>query len=106
MYDEDELIDVVDSYIGEMIERVVTKYGYDVDLAEEYYELLSYITRKLVKAWFNGRKPDASELEAKLRYIRRKYPRRLNILLSYLVSRYVRARNRYVYGLQHDSDIR
>lgn len=102
MYDEDELIDVVDSYIGEMIERVVTKYGYDVDLAEEYYELLSYITRKLVKVWFNGRKPDTGELEAKLRYVRRKYPRRLNILLSYLVSRYIKARNRHVYGVQRD----
>ncbi len=101
MRDTDELISIIDGYFGDIIERVVVDHGYDVDLNDEYYELLSYITRNLIRTWFRGKNPTLEEVEKKVRYIKNRYPRRLSMLLSYLISKYVRMRNR-IYGIQRD----
>ncbi len=89
----EELIAVLDSYLADVIERVVRRYRYDVDLDEEYEDLLQYILRRLIKAWFNGRTPHPHELEKALRQARRKKSH-LEVLVSYLVSRYVARRGK------------
>lgn len=101
MRDADDLISIIDGYFGDIIERVVVDHGYDVDLNDEYYELLSYITRNLIRTWFRGKNPTLEEVEKKVRYIKTRYPRRLSMLLSYLISKYIRMRNR-IYGVQRD----
>ncbi|KSW11926.1 hypothetical protein CF15_03790 [Pyrodictium occultum] len=86
---------LIDKYLGEIIEHVVYKYHYNVDLEDEYESLLRYIYRRLVKAWFKGRGVSLKEFEAALQNARKKR-RQLEILLSYLVSRYA-ARNGPIY---------
>jgi hypothetical protein len=81
------VLTLLDRYLGDYIENVVYKYGYNVDLDDEYEALLKYIYRKLVRAWFKGREPSPSELESTLRSVLRKR-RQLEIVLSYLVSRF------------------
>jgi hypothetical protein len=84
---DEEVLNILDHYLGDIIDRVVRKYRYNVDLDEEYPELLRYIYRRLIKSWFNGRKPSLEELEAALRDAR-KNKKMLEVLLSFLVSRY------------------
>ncbi len=96
---EEELY-ILDKHLGEMIESIVYKYGYNVDVESEYEELLEFIHRRLVKAWFRGRKPSPEELEAALKNAKRRKRRHLEVLLSFLISRYA-ARNGPVYVQQH-----
>lgn len=93
---------VLEKYLGDMIENIVYKYNYNVDVEEEYDELLRFIYKRLVRAWFNGRKPSPMQLEATLRSAKRKR-RQLEVLLSYLISRYA-ARNGPIYLPQSGSD--
>ncbi len=88
--DEDILM-LIDKYLGDIIERIVYKYQYNVDLEDEYEQLLKFIYRRLVKAWFKGRDVSYEEFEEALRNARRKR-RQLEILLSYLISRYAARR--------------
>jgi hypothetical protein len=99
----EEALMILEKYLGDMIENIVYKYNYNVDLEDEYEELLRFIYRRLVRAWFGGRSPQPLELEAALRSARRKR-RQLEILLSYLISRYA-ARNGPIY-LPQSSDWR
>ena len=85
-----DVIEILDYYIGDLIEKIIVEKDYPVDLEEEYEDLLNYIYRKLAAAWFGSRTPSPGEFEEKLRYIKRRYRRRLEILLSYLISRYAR----------------
>jgi hypothetical protein len=91
----EEALMLIDKYLGEIIEHVVYKYRYNVDLEDEYDSLLRYIYKRLVKAWFKGQEVSLKELEAALRSARRR-KRQLEVLLSYLVSRYA-ARNGPIY---------
>ncbi len=84
---DEEALNILDHYLGDIIDRVVRKYRYNVDLDEEYLDLLRYIYRRLVRIWFDGRRPSPEELEEALRNARRSR-RMLEILLSFLVSRY------------------
>ncbi len=84
--------DVIDDVIGDLIEDIVVEYEYDIDLDEEYLDLLMYIYNKLAKAWFRDRKPDLYEFEAKLRDVRRRHKNKLKIVLSYLISRFIKER--------------
>ncbi len=97
----EEALMIIDKYIGDLIERIIHKYRYNVDLDEEYEELLRFIYRKLVRAWFNSRRPDIDELERALREAKRRR-RQLEVLLSYLISRYA-ARHGPIY-LPHRGD--
>ena len=101
---DDELLLIADKYLGDLIESIVYKYGYNVDLEDEYDELLSYITRRLVRAWFGGEKPSPKKFEAALRNARRRR-RHLEVLLSYLISRYA-ARHGPVYLPRSSGDWR
>ncbi len=98
---DEETLNLLDYYLGDYIDRVVRKYRYNVDLEEEYPELLRYIYRRIVKAWFNGRKPSTRELEEVLKNIKASRRRMLEILLSYLISRYA-ARHGRVYVQRSD----
>ncbi|ABM80769.1 hypothetical protein [Hyperthermus butylicus] len=91
----EDLLMLIDKYLGDMIEHIVYKYRYNVDLEEEYEQLLKFIYRRLVRAWFRGKDVTYEEFEAALRSARRKR-RQLEILLSYLISRYA-ARNGPIY---------
>jgi len=91
----EEALLILDKYLGELIESIVYRHRYNVDLDDEYEELLKFIYKRLVKAWFGGRHPAPSELERSLRNARRRR-KQLEVLLSYLVSRYA-ARNGPIY---------
>jgi len=86
---------LLEKYLGDFIENIVYKYRYNVDLEDEYEDLLRFIYRRLLRAWFGGKRPGVLQLEAALRNARRRR-RQLEVLLSYLISRYA-ARNGPVY---------
>lgn len=87
-----DLTEIVDYYVGDLIEKIVLEKDYPVDIEEEYEDLLNYICRRLALVWFGTRTPNPSEFEEKLKHVKKRYRRRLEILLSYLISRYVRYR--------------
>lgn len=82
-------LELVDYYLGNMMERIIIESDYPIDLEEEYEDLLNYLYRRLSIAWFNTATPDPVMFEEKLKEVKRKYRKRLSILLSYLISRYV-----------------
>ncbi len=88
----DEEYEILSRYLGDLLDDVIERYNYDVDIDEEYDELLNYIYRALIKAWFKGRRPSISRLEEKLREVRRREKKKLIILLSFYVSRYLRTK--------------
>ncbi len=85
--DEDALM-ILDMYLGDIVTEVVKRYGYPVVLEEEYYDILMYIYRELVKTWFRGREPGLGELKERLKKARREKTQ-LEVLVSYLVSKYL-----------------
>ncbi len=97
----EEALMLLEKYLGSLIENIVYRYRYNVDLEDEYEELLRFIYKRLVKAWFGGQHPSPLQLEAALRNARRKR-KQLEVLLSYLISRYA-ARNGPIY-LPQSSD--
>jgi len=88
----DEEYEILSRYLGDLLDDVIERYNYDVDIDEEYDELLNYIYKALIKAWFKGRRPSISRLEEKLREVRRREKKKLIILLSFYVSRYLRTK--------------
>mgnify|MGYP000654459248 CR=1 FL=1 len=86
----DEEYEVLSRYLGDLLDDVIERYNYDVDVDEEYDELLNYIYKALIKAWFKGKRPAISSLEHRLRDIRRRERKKLMILLSFYISRYLR----------------
>lgn len=91
--DEDEAIELIDEYLGDIIEKVVVNYEYDINFDDDYEDILKHIYKNLVKAWFKD-EPSLKVFEDKLRKTRRRHPRKLEIVLSYLVSTYVQKRQR------------
>jgi len=90
---DEEEFEIMSKYLSDMLDDIVERYRYNVDLDEEYEELLEFIYRNIVRVWFRGRRPSPTELEAKLREIRRREKRKLSILLSYYISKYIRTKN-------------
>ena len=86
------LTDVAEEYLGDMIEELVEKYYSDqIDLSEEYPDLLSFITLKLINKSLNG-----SEDVGRFRRVLAKLSRRKDIakiVVSYLISEYIRSRD-------------
>ncbi|MET1101245.1 MAG: hypothetical protein ABWW69_02025 [Pyrodictiaceae archaeon] len=97
---DEEALSILDHYLGDLLEKIVYEYRYNVDLEDEYEQLLKYIYRRLVRAWFDGKEPPIDMLEEKLKRARRSR-KQLEILLSYLVSRFA-ARHGRVYLSTHD----
>ena len=98
---EEDALMLIDKYLGDLIEEIVYKYRYNVDLEDEYEELLRYIYRRLSKAWFKGKNFTFEDLERALRNARRRR-KQLEIVLSYIISRYA-AKNGAIYvRREHD----
>lgn len=91
MLDEEEY-EVMSKYLSDMLDEIVEKYGYNIDLDEEYEDLLEFIYRNVVRVWFKGKRPSIIELENRLKEVRRREKRKLAILLSYYISKYIRAK--------------
>ncbi len=90
--DEEIALEILSKYLGDLIERIVEKFDYYIDLDEEYEELLEYIYSRIIKIWFKGREPTITELERKLKEVRRQKVK-LIILLSFFISRYEKKRS-------------
>ena len=91
--DEEEL-EILDRYLGDVVEKVVVNHGYNIDFDDDYEDVLEHIYKNIVSNWFKTR-PSPRVLEEKLRYVRRRHPRKLEILISYLVSTYVQNKKMY-----------
>lgn len=92
MMNEEEF-EILSRYLGDLLDEVVEKHGYGLDLDEEYDGLLEFIYKNLIRTWFKGRIPEIQQLEGRLREVRRRYKRKLMILLSYYISRYMKMKN-------------
>lgn len=90
--DEDIGVEIIDRYLGSIIERVIERNRFNVELEEEYENLLYHVYSRLVRLWFKGNEPTEDEFEEKIKYVKRKKRLQLEILLSYLISRYLRSR--------------
>lgn len=86
------LTDIAEEYLGDMIEELVERYYSDkIDLAEEYPELLGFITLKLVNKSLNG-----DEDPDKFRKVIGRLSRRKSLakaVISYLISEYISERD-------------
>lgn len=90
--DEDIALEILNKHFGDLIERIIEKFEYYIDLDEEYEELLEYIYLRIIRIWFKGKQPTITEFERKLREAK-KHKIKLIILLSYLISRYEKKRS-------------
>lgn len=91
-----DFIDITDSYLGDLIEEVVTKFYSELDLSDEYGDLLEFISSKMVEGLF-GREspPDPSAYESKLRRLMGRSNRtKLMNIISYLVSLYISSKEK------------
>lgn len=100
--DEDE-VEIIDEYLGDMIEKIIVNYEYDINFDDDYEEILRHIYRSLVRAWFKE-EPSLKAFEEKLKKTRRRYPRKLEIVLSYLVSTYLQKRQRAYPRFSREND--
>lgn len=92
LLDEDIGVEITDRYLGSIIERVIERNRFTIDVEDEYEGLLYYIYSKLLKLWFKNSDPTEEEFEERIRYVKRKKRLQLEILLSYLVSSYLRSK--------------
>ncbi|MEM1619616.1 MAG: hypothetical protein QXU52_02545 [Fervidicoccaceae archaeon] len=90
---ERENLEILQDFCGDLLELIIVEQGYPIDVEEEFDFLLRYIYKNIVELWFGGADPSPAELERKLRSIRSRHEERLQVLLSYLVSRFARARS-------------
>ncbi len=86
-----DFIDITDSYLGDLIEDVVTRFYSELDLSDEYGELLEFISSKMIEGLFGKEStPDPSAYESKLRrLVGRSNRTKLMNVISYLVSQYI-----------------
>jgi len=86
------LTDMAEEYLGDIIEELVEKYYSDkIDLAEEYPDLLEFITLRLVNESLNG-----DEDPDKFRKVIGRLSRRKSLakaVISYLISEYITERD-------------
>jgi len=91
-------LELLDAYVGDIVEELVYEHRYPVNLAEEYNGLLYYVYKMLAKSLFGGRDPTPQELEDALAKIRERHPKKLRIVLSYAVANYAEARKEELAG--------
>ncbi|MCI4396557.1 MAG: hypothetical protein GU347_01305 [Desulfurococcales archaeon] len=89
-----DVLDVLDYYLGDDIEEIAESIDdANISLEEDYEQLLKYLYRSIVKAWFDGNEPSETELKKKLeRYRSDRYYGQLKVMLNYLINKYVRIR--------------
>jgi ribosomal protein L10 len=80
---------IVEFYLGDFIDDVILKYNYPLDFEDEYDTLLKFIYKTIVSVVFKGKDPSPEELEKKLKNFRKRHKDKLEVLISYLVSRYI-----------------
>ncbi|BCU68585.1 hypothetical protein HS7_20220 [Sulfolobales archaeon HS-7] len=83
-------IDILNKYVGDIIENILTNDYRNLDVDTYYIDLLMYIYNKLVKNWFNGNEPDTEEFAMRLRKLRSRNKTMLTILTKYLISKYLK----------------
>ncbi len=83
-------IELLEYYYGDLIEKLIVENNYPIDLDDDYDYLLKYIYKTIVRIWFKGKEPSPSEFEKKIRSVRERSSTKLSILISYILSRYVR----------------
>lgn len=98
-------IDLLEYYYGDIIEKLIVENNYPVDLDDDYDYLLRYIYKTLVRIWFKGKEPSPSEFERKLRSVRERSATKLHILLSYIISRYAKAKGEEIIGRVRKDDL-
>ncbi len=81
-------IELLEYYYGDLIEKIILEYNYQIDLDDDYDYLLRYVYKSLIKTWFNGKDPTPEEFESKLKRVRERFVKKLEILLSYVIARY------------------
>jgi len=85
---DEDLLMILDMYLGDIVTEVIRRHGYQVVLEEEYYDLLFFIYKEICRAWFGEKTPSLRELRERLIRARRKRTE-LEVLVSYLVSKYL-----------------
>ena len=80
---------IVEFYLGDFIDDVIFKYNYPLDFEDEYDVLLKYIYKTIVNTIFKGKDPSPEELEKKLKNLRKRHKDKLEVLISYLISKYI-----------------
>ncbi len=91
-------LDLLEYYYGDLIEKIIIENNYPIDLDDDYDYLIRFIYKSLVRAWYNGKEPKPEEFEEKLRKVREKSYGKLNILLSYMISRYAKVKGEEILG--------
>ncbi len=88
-----DYINITDVYLGDLIEDIVMKHYEDIDLSDEYGELLEYISMNLLEGFFGTRDADPIKYERTLRRIvNNKDKAILTNVISYLISKYIEDR--------------
>ena len=90
--DEDIALEVISRYLGGMIDRIIEKNGFKLDIDDDYEELLLFIYDRLIKIWFKKYKPSEEEFEDRIKHLKRRRRAHLEVLLSYLISKYVQSK--------------
>lgn len=81
-------MDVLDEYLGELIEEIVIRYYEDkIDVDEEYLDILEFIADRLM----NSESGSSTGFEKKVSRLSRN-PSLARVIVSYLVSKYVEER--------------
>ncbi len=89
-----DYMDITDAYVGDVIEDLVLKhYSDEIDLAEEYGELLEYISRELIRGLFKTRSPSPLFYEKILKHWVSSKASLLRNVVSYLLSKYLENRS-------------
>lgn len=92
LVDEDTIIEILSRHLGSIIDHIIEKNRFPIDLEYDYEDVLLYIYRRLVKIWFKNIEPTEEALEERIKQVKRRKRVELEVLLSYLISRYVHYR--------------
>ena len=82
-------LQILEEHIDSIIEELVLKHDYAVDLEEDFDDLIRKIYKSLVKIWFKGRDPKPKEFESKIRAAKEKRGIWFENVLSYYIAKYV-----------------
>lgn len=85
----DTNLGIVEFYLGDFIDEIIFKYNYPLDFEDEYDTLLRYVYKTIINTFFKGKDPSPSELEKKLKTLRKRHKDKLEVVISFLISRYI-----------------
>jgi hypothetical protein len=87
-----DIVDVMDKYVGDLIERIIEQDYMAVEMDLDYIDLLLFIYRRLNRIWFGNNASNEDDFARTLRMHRLSNPEKLKVLLSFLISRYITAK--------------